>query len=119
MGERAVRLLISRATMRPSAKPRPIVLAVEDDPGVLAAFHLILDDEYEVFDASDGVAGLAAITCMSIDVVLLDLVMEGLDGVLFLEQLRKTQINTPVIVVSALQHAAVAATVMRLGATDY
>src|SRR5256885_2000576 len=105
--------------MRQAVEARPVVLAVEDDPGILAAFHLILDDEYDVLDAPDGVSGLAAISTRSIDVVLLDLVMDGMDGVTFLEQLRNTEIRIPVIVVSALQHATVAATVMRLGAADY
>ena len=97
----------------------PVILAVDDDPGLLASLHLILDDSYDVLDAPDAVSGLAAIAAGHIDLVLLDLVMDGLDGVGFLEELRSIQRRVPVIVLSALRDPDVVATVMRLGAADY
>ena len=98
---------------------RSVILAVDDDPGLLASLHLILDDSYVVLDAPDAVSGLAAIAARHTDLVLLDLVMDGLDGVGFLEELRSIQRRVPVIVLSALRDPQVVATVMRLGADDY
>ena len=98
---------------------RPAILAIDDDESLLASLHLVLDDSFDVVDATDVLTALAVVAARHIDLILLDLVMEGLDGVAFLEQLRSAQHSIPVIVVSALRDPYVVATVMRLGAVDY
>src|SRR5208337_2925550 len=53
------------------------------------------------------------------DLILLDLVMPGEDGLTFLRSLRASDIATPVLVVSALDSAKTAVDALQSGAADY
>src|SRR5882724_9841995 len=98
---------------------RSTILVVDDDPGIREALHLVLDDEYEVIDAVDGVDALAALASRKIDLMLLDLVMVHGDGFEVLEHQSKELERPPIIALSGLNNASTAATAMRLGAVDY
>jgi DNA-binding NtrC family response regulator len=98
---------------------RPIVLAVDDDLGVLDALHLVLEDHYNVLDARDGPTALSIVEAQRIDLILLDLLIDGIDGIEILRQLRAGGSDVPVVILSAINTAWTAATAMRLGAFDY
>src|SRR5256885_13137055 len=98
---------------------RPRVLAVDDDPSVLEVFHLLLDDGYDVTDALDGEGALRRLRAEPVDLVLLDVLMDGLDGITVLQHMRAAGLDVPVVVVSALNTAWTAASAMRLCAVDY
>jgi two-component system, response regulator YesN len=105
--------------MTAPARDRPLVLVVEDDPGCREAFHVVLDDACTLLEAADGFTGLAVVHSRKVDLVLLDLLIPGIDGVTFLQHLHDSAIDVPVIVVTALDHAAPAIASLRLGAVDY
>lgn len=105
--------------MLQTPRRRPLILAVDDDPSVLDALHLLLDDRYELLGAQDAETALALIQSRPVTLILLDLLMEGTDGIGLLERLRGAKIDTPVIVISGLNNVWTAATAMRLGAVDY
>jgi CheY-like chemotaxis protein/AraC-like DNA-binding protein len=105
--------------MTAPAKARPLVLAVEDDPGCREAFHVLLDESCTLLEAADGFTGLALVHSREVDLVLLDLLIPGIDGVTFLQHLYDGAVDVPVIVVTALDHAAPAVASLRLGAVDY
>jgi len=98
---------------------RPRLLAVDDDGGMLNVFHLLLDDRYDVIAARDGEAALRCLLAEPVDLVLLDVVMDGLDGITLLQQMRRGGLDVPVVIVSAINTAWTAAAAMRLGAVDY
>jgi len=101
-------------------RPRPRVLAVDDDPTVLEVLHLLLDDRYDVVDAMDGETALRRLLADPVDLVLLDVLMEeGLDGITMLQHMRAGGLDVPVVIVSAINTAWTAAAAMRLGAFDY
>ena len=100
-------------------EPRPCVLAVDDDRSVLEALHLILEERYDVLEARNGDTALTLIQSQPVDLVLLDVLIEGTDGITLLECLRALGSDVPVIIVSGLNNAWVAAAAMRLGAVDY
>jgi len=102
-----------------SPKQRPLVLAVDDDSSVLDALRLILDEHYDVLEARDGDTALALIASRHVDLVVLDLLIGGIDGITVLERLRARGIDVPVVIVSGLNTAWTAAAAMRLGAVDY
>jgi len=54
-----------------------------------------------------------------VDLVLLDLLLEGMDGITVLEHMRRRHIEVPVVIVSGINRSWTAATAMRLGAVDY
>ena len=100
-------------------KRRPLILAVDDDDGVLQALHLILDEHYDVLGARDGNTALSMLRSHNVDLVLLDLLIDGIDGITLLEQLRAGGVDVPVVIVSGINTAWTAAAAMRLGALEY
>ena len=79
------------------------VLIVEDDTDTRDLFaRMIARDGHSVRLASNGWEGLLAMES-SVDLILLDIMMPGMDGVTFLKSLRGTREgrNVPVVVVTA------------------
>jgi DNA-binding response OmpR family regulator len=78
------------------------ILVVEDDAairrGLLDALRFA---GYEVIDACDGRRGLALALESAVDLVLLDVMLPGMDGFAVLQELRRAQPSTPVIMVTA------------------
>jgi CheY-like chemotaxis protein len=60
--------------------PRPVVLVIDDEPGVRDALRFILKDDFEVLEAADGASGLEIIRSRRVDVALLDVRMPGEPG---------------------------------------
>ena len=100
-------------------RDRPRVLVVDDNPEILSYFADALDDDFDVFTASTAAAGLDLVHQRCIDVVLLDVVLPGMDGLEVLRRLRVTEPPPEVIVVSGLDNARVAVTALQYGAADY
>jgi len=105
--------------MRAPPPRRPLILVVDDDPGVLDALRLTLGDLYDVLDARDGNTALKLLQAGNVDLVVLDLLIEGIDGITLLERLRILRIAVPVLILSGINTAWAAAAAMRLGAIDY
>jgi len=95
------------------------VLLIEDEPSFVEALELSLAAEgFEVDSAMDGKTGLALFAGNRPDVVLLDLMLPGIQGLDVLRLLRKES-DVPVIVVSAKDAEADVVTALELGADDY
>ncbi len=78
-----------------------IVIVEDETPireGVAAALRAA---GYEPVEAPDGPSGLAAARQPGVDLVLLDLMLPGLDGLEVLKQLRQTHATLPVIILTA------------------
>lgn len=69
----------------------PGALVIEDDPGIRYLLRFILEQQgYRVAEAHDGTQGLAALSDgPQADIVLLDIMLPGIDGLRLLELLRK------------------------------
>lgn len=99
-----------------------VVLIVDDVPrnlqllrGILAPRH------FEVMLAASGEAALASVVVRRPDLILLDLMMPGTDGIEVCRRL-KADPNTadiPVVFLTAANESEVAASAIRLGAVDY
>ena len=101
------------------AAPRPVVLAVDDEPSVREVFRLLLDDHVELLLAADAATALDILRSRAVDLVLLDVLMPGEDGIQALERLREFNPTVKVVIVSAVDNARTAVAAMRLGAIDY
>lgn len=102
-----------------SARTRPVVLVVDDDATLRETVGLMLEEEFEVLDAPNGVTGIEVALRAPVDAVLLDILMPGPDGIQTLRQLRDARPDLPVVILSAHDSATTAVTAMRLGAADY
>ncbi len=98
---------------------RPVILVVDDEPGLRESFRLILDDDYEVIDAADGPAALDVVRACQVDLVLLDIRLPGMDGIEVLERIKAIDEGVEVILVTAVKTVRTAVAAMKLGAFDY
>ena len=98
---------------------RPVILVVDDEPGLRESFRLILDDDYEVIDAPDGPAALDVLRASQVDLVLLDIRLPGMDGIEVLERIKALDESVEVILVTAVKTVRTAVAAMKLGAFDY
>jgi DNA-binding response OmpR family regulator len=98
---------------------RPVVLAVDDDPRILDTYQSILESRCEVLTAADGRTALDILHQRTVDVVLLDMLMPGLNGLGVLQALQRLRIETNVVVVSGMNDTLSALEALRLGASDY
>lgn len=97
----------------------PRVLVVEDDDAIRMTLRLALQDEgYLVLDEPSAEGALARARSTPVDVMVVDLMLDGMDGYEFIRRVRPVS-GAPVIVVSARadSHDIVAA--LEAGADDY
>jgi excisionase family DNA binding protein len=93
--------LINWAETQHLRRKPPLVLVIDDDAGVRKLVKRFLEAEgYRVCLASDGIEGLAWLNRESVDLILLDLKMPGLNGPEFLQEKVKIYEDLPVIVVT-------------------
>lgn len=78
------------------------ILVVEDDPKIARFLTKGLEADGHVVDTvRDGAVALACVQAGEHDLVLLDLMLPGMDGLEVLRQLRAVDATTPVFIVSA------------------
>ena len=95
------------------------VLIIEDEETYRETLGYLLTKEgFEVSQAADGTAGLAAYDRQGADIVLLDLMMPGLSGTEVCRQLRARG-NVPIIMVTARDSEVDKVVGLELGADDY
>ncbi len=98
---------------------RPVILVVDDEPGLRESFHLILDEDFEVIDVADGIAALDVVRTSQVDLVLLDIRLPGMDGIEVLERIKAIDEALEVVLVTAVRTVRTAVAAMKLGAFDY
>jgi len=102
------------------SEPLQRILIVEDE----SAMRTILADclqrrGYRVLTAPDGAAGLRRATEEKPDLILLDLMMPKLDGYAVCQELRRLEIRTPILVLTARGRVEDRVRGLDLGADDY
>ena len=97
----------------------PRVLIVDDEASVRESLRLILKDRTDVTLAGSGEAALEALTASAFDVILLDILMPGIDGLEVLERIRARTQAPQVIMLTATKTVKTAVRAMKLGAFDY
>jgi two-component system NtrC family sensor kinase len=97
------------------------VLIVDDDPEIrdLLKDQVFNPGQYEVFEARDGVEGLAMVEKHKPDLIYIDLVMPGLSGKDMLVGIKARAYNGPIIVGVKRGNEKDAIETFRFGATDY
>lgn len=98
----------------------PRILLVEDDPRLSRSIAEQLRAEgMECQQVYDGDLALRALTGQRFDLVLLDLGLPGRDGYSVCEHIRRTDRNTPVIILTAFSDIDDKMNAFALGADDY
>jgi len=109
---RVISFMVVRAVMR--------ILVIEDEPRILGFLARGLEAEgFSVDAARNGSEGLKRAHRDSYDLVLLDLLLPGLDGLSVLHELNRARPELPVMIVSARSDLPTKLRGFGLGAADY
>ena len=95
------------------------VLVVDDEPGVRESLRMVLKERYDVACAASGEEALRLSAAEPCDVMLLDILMPGLDGLEVLERIKAEAVSPQVVMLTATKTVKTAVTAMKLGAYDY
>lgn len=96
------------------------VLLIEDDGETAQEITAELSDRgFEVEWSSNGIEGLDKARALRPDAMIVDRLLPGMDGLTVIEALRKDQVRTPVLVLSALGAVDDRVRGLRMGGDDY
>ena len=95
------------------------ILVIDDEPSITNLVSAYLKPEgYEVFTAADGNAGLKAARAFKPDLIILDLMLPGMDGIELLSRLRRES-EVYVIMLTARTEETDKIVGLSVGADDY
>jgi two-component system nitrogen regulation response regulator NtrX len=95
------------------------ILIVDDEPAARYGLRRALEAKYRVAEVDSVEAAREALPREQPDLILLDVVLPGENGLAFLRWMREQGSEVPVLMVSALDTAKTAVEALQLGAADY
>ncbi|HEY2989659.1 MAG TPA: sigma-54 dependent transcriptional regulator [Candidatus Binatia bacterium] len=95
------------------------ILVVDDETGVRESIRLIFGKEFRVHEARSSEEAIQKVKQEMPDIVLLDILMPGADGLETLKQIKTVHPDCQVIMLTALNTARTAFTAKETGAFDY
>jgi two-component system alkaline phosphatase synthesis response regulator PhoP len=99
--------------------PNPKILIVDDEPTIMHAVSAYLEPEgFAVYTASDGIAALKAVRAFAPDLIVLDVMLPGMDGIEVLRRVRQES-NVYVLMLTAKAEETDKIVGLSVGADDY
>jgi DNA-binding NtrC family response regulator len=95
------------------------ILLVDDETGIRTALKVVLEPTYDVLCAADAQEGLDLFRRESPNLVFLDVILPGTNGLTVLETMRAEDQGIPVIMLTGTKTVKTAVDAMKLGAADY
>lgn len=96
------------------------ILLVEDEVALSNAVKKLLEQKGYLVDAVyDGLSALDYAELSPYDLLIVDIMLPGLDGIQVVERLRKRNLNTPVLMLTARTAISDKVTGLNVGADDY
>lgn len=96
------------------------ILIVEDDKEIREGIEIYLKNQgYTVFQAQDGIEGLAVIESEDIHLAIVDVMMPRMDGITMMMKVREKGYEFPVIMLSAKSEEVDKIMGLNMGADDY
>lgn len=96
------------------------ILVVDDEPSIVTLLKFNLEQAgFEVITAHDGKTGLDFALSRTLDLIVLDLMLPGMDGMDVCRTLRQEKINTPILMLTAKDEEFDKILGLELGADDY
>ncbi|MGE4169620.1 MAG: response regulator [Candidatus Margulisiibacteriota bacterium] len=104
--------------------PKPVILAIDDEPHMLDGIEMALITEFTVLKTTSGEDALEKITATrtsetSIDLILLDIGMPGKSGDKWVSEFKAANPNIPIVMLTAFKDTDLIVKTLRSGATDY
>ncbi|MBS4214826.1 MULTISPECIES: response regulator transcription factor [Neobacillus] len=96
------------------------ILVIEDDSALRKIVSTILEEEgYEVDQSADGKEGLFMSQSGMYDLLIIDLMLPGLDGISLIKELHAKGMNVPTLILTAKDSVADKVKGLDVGADDY
>jgi DNA-binding response OmpR family regulator len=96
------------------------LLLIEDEPSVVSFIRRYLAEAgYDVSVALDGVSGLQMATENNFQLIILDVMLPGMNGIAVCKALRQQQLTTPILMLTALGSTENVVAGLDSGADDY
>lgn len=102
-----------------SNSDKPIILVIDDEENVCELIKLYFEKSgYEVVSSGDGIEGMEMIKSIRPELVILDLMLPGMDGLAVCKEIRRTS-SIPLIMLSARVDEVDRVLGLEMGADDY
>lgn len=96
------------------------ILVVEDDPDAAEyVLNGLREEGFTVEHVADGRDGLYLASASSFDAIVMDRMVPGMDGLAVIKALRAAEVDTPILILSALSHLDERVKGLRAGGDDY
>jgi two-component system OmpR family response regulator len=96
------------------------ILVVEDDPDAAEyVLNGLREEGFTVEHVADGRDGLYLASASSFDAIVMDRMVPGMDGLSVIKALRAADVETPILILSALSHLDERVKGLRAGGDDY
>ncbi len=96
------------------------ILLIDDEPDILSVLQEYFEEKgYRVFSANTGEDGTEIVRREHPNLVVVDLRLPGMDGTQVLEEIRKTEPDLPVVIITAYPSFESAVIAIRARAYDY
>ena len=100
-------------------KEKSSILVVDDENGVLQSFKMIFGSDHKVFLADTAEKATDIFYKNPIDLILLDILLPGSDGLELLKKFKEEAPDTEIIMVSAVNEIKTAVKAIKFGAFNY
>ena len=97
----------------------PKVLVIDDEIGIQESLKMILKEDYDVLTAPNSDEAFKVLDEKGADLILLDVLLPGMDGIEILKKVRSLKPEMQVIMVTGQDKVRIAVEAMKLGAFDY
>jgi DNA-binding NtrC family response regulator len=98
---------------------RQTIMIVDDDEGIRDTLEAILNQQYNIIKVGDGETALRTISEKEINVILLDIILPGIDGLDVLRLVKERYDNVDIIVITAVRDIETAIKAIKLGAYHF
>lgn len=98
---------------------QPSLLVVDDEAGVRESLRLVFDGDFRISEAESGEDAIRRVKADKPEIILLDILMPGKDGLEVLKQIKGAHPEGEVIMLTALNTARTAFISKEFGAFDY
>ena len=94
------------------------LLIVDDDFAHRTMLRILMDWQYEIYEADDGAAAIREVSKRRFDLILMDIRMTNVSGIEALDQIKSLRPEVPVVMMTAYFSPETAALVREKGASD-
>ena len=100
-------------------KGKKVLLVVDDNIGIIESMDILFCDDFEVLAASSVTEAMNILRIVQPDIILLDYLMPGLNGIQLLREIKQMKIASKIILFTASVWESVREEVMDLGVDGF